>query len=71
MDAINSTHLKDKFVQILFRKPQRSEQHRKFKRKPIRQDNIKMNSPDDGGSTHIRYVCQLQCDYTALYPRRL
>jgi hypothetical protein len=29
------------------------------------------DSPDDGGSTHLWNVGQLQCDYTALHPRRL
>jgi hypothetical protein len=30
-----------------------------------------MSRPDDGGSTHLRNVCQFQRDYTALYTRRL
>jgi hypothetical protein len=27
--------------------------------------------PDDGGSTYLRNIGQLQRDYTALHPRRL
>jgi hypothetical protein len=30
-----------------------------------------MNHPDDGGSTHLWNVSQLQRDYTAVHPRRL
>jgi hypothetical protein len=37
----------------------------------VRTAAIIIHRPDDIGSTHLRNVCQLQRDYTALHPRRL